>query len=1600
MEQVFRIEIPVEAVDNTDTAALQRLETTLTKLFNTMKNNKAGIDGVFDAIETGAVDAKTAMKKVETAFDGVADGLDEAADAAGDVSDAYDDAAEAAQGAGRRSGSAFDTATTSADKFTQRMEKSNKTLRNMFKEKLQLTLSAIDRASPIIKDVWNSAKNLVGKGWNMVVRMTDFVTAPFRKLWNLVSSPITMALSVAGIGMSASDVFNTFTGFEEGMSGVRALTEATDAEFLLLRDTAKSLGASTSFSASEAAQGMQNLASAGFTVNEIVAAMPGMLDLAASSGEDLAVASDIAATTLRGFGLEASKAGHVADVLAEVSARTNASVSDTGEAMKYIAPVANAMGLSLEEVAASIGFLSDAGIKGSQAGTTLRSAFTRLAKPTEDMLEVMDSLNLSFYDSDGKMKSISNIVGMLNTEMAGLTDAEKQNALVTLFGQEALSGMMVLMEAGPEKIAELTRALEECDGAASKMSETRLDNLAGDIEELGGAMETLQLDVMEKLNPYLRSAVQWLTGKIPGVQTLLENAIDSGVVKAKELYENVTALFNSSKFQNADGFAEKFFVAWDELVADPFDEWWSGGGKDKILGKLGDLGKGAGEMLNGIVTGIFAAFTGKEIDFEGLNISGLAKAGAEGAKTFISSFVGGLDVGDLFGKAPGMLQAGLLGFGAIKIGSTVGGAVKTLGALKAAFLGTSAAATTGATALTSVGTVLSAIPVWGWVAAAAITAAVVGVKAYTDAQKEQQWALSRSSEATAEAIENYKESARSYVEFTDTLDRITELQIKIESSKTNPQTAEYVQSMLDDIEDKTAQVEIIMSKSSLTPEQISAYTDELVGIYTRRAEIDIILSGASMSAEEVAAYKNELTGIQNRKAEIEAVLAGASMTPEEITGIKNDIAGIQSRKAEIEATLAKGGLSASEISTLQSEYNSLSDREAQLTLTMSGQGLSASEVSTLQSEYNSISAREAEITLALSGQSMSQEQLGTMTEELDKINAREAEITAEMSKAGMSEEDISEVVGLLNQIGDKSALINVSLGDGALGTEELTKYNQELQQLYGQVVEMSGGTFTQADVDAGRITPERFAAYQEQLKVQAETALYEATAQANADADLVPQTIAARDEAKTYRDAYAEWASQQSDEKLFLSSLETQRASLLSQYQAGVIDKDTLYQGGYDLREQWKNYYGDYSSGPANLTGMSPELFFGNYSWGKWKPGDSDVFRNALEVVNSSQGNADEYVASYQSDYDKHNAALVQNYQNQKGLIEGWTFHGSELAGMSLEEVAASYATLDEAGRKMFDDAVMALNALNQQTDYLTEGEKTQAVDVVDLAAKAEVMQTVQTQVQTIATNYQAMSAEQQATFAASEEGAAQLAAVNEALSSLGLEQIESLDQLNGALETLSSVDLSSFSLEAAQAAFTALGGDADGCKTKVDNLRSALDQLDGKSTSSTHTHTNLTINRTISIAGGRVSFNAEGGIYDGAMLSWVAEDGPEAIIPLGSKRRDRGIELWLAAGEMLGVTELADGGIVAPYAGILEKLPEDSWDDDGGSNGPKPVHVGGGNNGPISVSVAANPVFHIEGGGSSEDILHKIKAHQAEIAEILGGAFADQLEDILSNMA
>ena len=328
----------------------------------------------------------------------------------------------------------------------------------------------------------------------------------FKSAGSTLTKSVTLPL--VGVGTAAVAVGNKF---ESAMSRVKAISGATESEFEALTDQALDLGASTAFSASEAAAGMENLASAGFTVDEILEAMPGLLDLAASSGADLATSSEIAASAIRGFGLQASTAGHVADVFAEAAARTNAQTEDMGEAMKYVAPVASAMNQSLEETAAAIGIMSDAGIKGSQAGTALRGALSRLAKPTDAMCATMERFGLSFFDAQGNMIPLNGIVSELETKLGKLTQEERNNAIVTLFGQNALSGILALMSRGSGDLIELTKSFEEVDGAAAEMAETMMDNTSGSIEEMMGSIETLAIKLQQVLAPVVTKVVNSIT---------------------------------------------------------------------------------------------------------------------------------------------------------------------------------------------------------------------------------------------------------------------------------------------------------------------------------------------------------------------------------------------------------------------------------------------------------------------------------------------------------------------------------------------------------------------------------------------------------------------------------------------------------------------------------------------------------------------------------------------------------------------------------------------------------------------------------------------------------------------------------------------------------------------------------------------------------------------------------------------------------------------------------------------------------------------------------------------------------------------------------
>ena len=386
-------------------------------------------------------------------------------------------------------------------------EMANQDMENISPENYRNLQREIINTENKLKDLQVQASKWTQAG-NKLEEFGTKVTNISNKIDNLGNTLTTsLTLPVLAIGTAA---VTTGNDFEAQMSRVQAIAGATKDELKLLTDQAIELGASTSFSATEVAAGMENLASAGFTTNEIMEAMPGLLDLTASSGAELATASEIAASAIRGFGLEANQSAHVADVFAEAAARTNAQTEDMGNAMKYIAPVANTMGLKIEEVAAAIGIMSDAGIKGEQAGTTLRGALTRLTKPTDKMIKVMNNLGISFYDNEGKMKSLTEMISMLQNATANLTDEQEQNALTTLFGTESLSGMVALINRGSGDLADMTKSFEDCDGAAQEMADTMLDNTKGSIEEFKGSLESAGIAIQQALAPEIKDLAKWI----------------------------------------------------------------------------------------------------------------------------------------------------------------------------------------------------------------------------------------------------------------------------------------------------------------------------------------------------------------------------------------------------------------------------------------------------------------------------------------------------------------------------------------------------------------------------------------------------------------------------------------------------------------------------------------------------------------------------------------------------------------------------------------------------------------------------------------------------------------------------------------------------------------------------------------------------------------------------------------------------------------------------------------------------------------------------------------------------------------------------------
>ncbi|MBN1040074.1 phage tail tape measure protein [Clostridium botulinum] len=394
-----------------------------------------------------------------------------------------------------------DTASTAIDKIKSKTEKlNNKTATAKIKAK--------DEASSVINKAQNKINSWIKTGAKKIIS-------------------IGLAGTVALGGLGIGSAIKTFSDFEYGMKTVQATSQASDSELRELTATAKELGATTVFTAKESSEAMNYLAMAGYKTQDIISAMPGLLDAAAASGEDLASTSDIISDAITAFGMKASDTTHLADVMAQASANANTNIGLLGESFKYVGATAGAMGYSIEDASIALGLMANAGVKGSMGGTALKNAIVNMASPTDTMVTVMDKYNLSLTDSNGKMKSLKSVIDMLREKMGGLDKATQAAAASHLFGKEAMSGMLSIINASDADYNKLTNAIYNADGAAKKAANTKLDSLYGQWVLLKSAIEGVKNTLGERLAPYAKQFVTWFTNKMPDITDSVVKFVDT-----------------------------------------------------------------------------------------------------------------------------------------------------------------------------------------------------------------------------------------------------------------------------------------------------------------------------------------------------------------------------------------------------------------------------------------------------------------------------------------------------------------------------------------------------------------------------------------------------------------------------------------------------------------------------------------------------------------------------------------------------------------------------------------------------------------------------------------------------------------------------------------------------------------------------------------------------------------------------------------------------------------------------------------------------------------------------------------------------------------
>lgn len=464
-------------------------------------------------------------------------------------------------------------------------------------------MEAVILISGLMSDSVKKSVNDVNKQLGIIDNKTKATAAKLAAVSTAAATAVAGA-AAAVVGYSVK----VGASFEKAMSEVQAISGASGESLENLTEKAKEMGRTTAFSASEAAEAMKYMAMAGWKEQDIISGIGGVMNLAAASGESLGSVSDIVTDAMTAFKMSSEQAEHFADVLAATSSSANTNVEMLGMSFKQSAALAGTMGYSIEDVSLALGLMANAGIKGETAGMAIKNSIANMASPTKSMAAVMDQLNLSLTDSNGNMKDFRTVLTEVRKGFNGLSKDEQAAAAATLFGKEAMAGMLSIVGASDADFNKLADAIDNSSGSAKKMADVMLDNLSGQFTMLKSVTEGIGISIYDKFKRPLTDALKSVTKNFEGLAKSLESGALSGGLDtlAKTIGDALVGISNwlVDVLPTIINFTTNFIELISAVAGAIIDNW---GWIEPVI--MGIVGAFAAFKILTFVNGLMAAWT-------------------------------------------------------------------------------------------------------------------------------------------------------------------------------------------------------------------------------------------------------------------------------------------------------------------------------------------------------------------------------------------------------------------------------------------------------------------------------------------------------------------------------------------------------------------------------------------------------------------------------------------------------------------------------------------------------------------------------------------------------------------------------------------------------------------------------------------------------------------------------------------------------------------------------------------------------------------------------------------------------------------------------